>query len=162
MNDELLNLAERIRAELRDIERVVQRIQSQWKRFQRTSDDAYLDGVALNLHGFYEGLERLFLLIAATIDKKQPQGAEWHQELLLQVQNELPGIRPLVISEQSRRALEKFRGFRHVVRHIYTFNIDAQQMSRLVVDVTPLFERLRGELSTFADFLEQRARDPQE
>jgi hypothetical protein len=157
MNNELLNLAERIRAELQDIEQVVQRIQSQWNRFQPTRDDAYLDGVALNLHGFYEGLERLFFLVAATIDKKQPQGSEWHQGLLVQMQGELPGIRPAVISEVSRRARDKFRGFRHGVRHIYTFNLDAQQTSKLVADVAPLFKCLRDELSIFADFLEARA-----
>jgi hypothetical protein len=159
MNDDLINLAERIRVELQDIERVVQRIQVQWKRFQQTSDDAYLDSIALNLHGFYEGLERLFFLVAATIDKKQPQGSEWHQGLLLQMQEELTDVRPAVLSKASRRALDKFRGFRHVVRHIYTFNLDAQQTSALVKDVAPLFDQLRGELSTFADFLEHRARD---
>jgi len=49
-----------------------------------------LDGVALNLHGFYAGLERLFELIAAIVDGTVPQGANWHQILLEQMATEAP------------------------------------------------------------------------
>jgi hypothetical protein len=37
---------------------VVDRAQEGWHRASTSSDDLYLDGVALNLHGFYAGLER--------------------------------------------------------------------------------------------------------
>ena len=35
---------------------------------EETADDGYLDGVALNLHSFYTGLESYFEEIARTIE----------------------------------------------------------------------------------------------
>jgi hypothetical protein len=43
-----------------------------------------LDGVALNLHSFYSGTERIFELIAANVDDILPKGENWHQALLKQ------------------------------------------------------------------------------
>ncbi|MDQ7029097.1 MAG: hypothetical protein Q9O62_04640 [Ardenticatenia bacterium] len=57
MNEQLLQVARRIRDELGDMARVLDRAQEGWRRAQMSSDDLYLDGVALNLHGFYAGLE---------------------------------------------------------------------------------------------------------
>lgn len=75
MNERLLRLANRIRDELGELARVLERAQEGWRRAYQWSDDLYLDGVALNLHGLYAGLERLFELIAATVDGTVPQGA---------------------------------------------------------------------------------------
>jgi hypothetical protein len=43
---------------------VRQRIETGWQRVRQSSDDYYLDGVALNLPSFYSGLERIFELVA--------------------------------------------------------------------------------------------------
>jgi len=59
-------LAERLRAELQVLVRVVERAegaQSQATR-QPQDQDYFLAAAALDLHGFYVGLERLFELIA--------------------------------------------------------------------------------------------------
>jgi hypothetical protein len=52
VNDPLRQLAARIRSELKDVRRVLARMEEGWRRAQRSADDYYLDGVALNLHGF--------------------------------------------------------------------------------------------------------------
>ncbi len=93
MNSHLPQLADRIRGELTELEQVQQRIESGWQRVQRTNDDYYLDSVALNLHGFYSGLERIFELIATRVDTLKPTGENWHQALLVQMTTELPGVR---------------------------------------------------------------------
>ena len=68
-------LAERLRSELSDLEREVQRARSAWEAARTAADPgAYIDSVALNLHGFYSGSERLFELIAAQVDKHAPGG----------------------------------------------------------------------------------------
>lgn len=41
--------------------------------------------VALNLHDFYNGLERIFERIAENIDEIKPEGLNWHQEILKQI-----------------------------------------------------------------------------
>ncbi len=81
-------------------------------------EDLYLDAVALNLHNFYTGLERVLYHIAATLDEAVPESRDWHQELLKQMAEERPQIRPAVISEETRELLDEYLRFRHVVRNI--------------------------------------------
>ena len=153
MSERLLRLAERIRDELADLDRLVGRAQEGWRRAQRSGDDFYLDGVALNLHSFYAGLERLFELIATTVDGTMPQGGNWHQMLLQQMAAEIPRVRPAVISEGTRDALDDYRGFRHVVRHVYTFKFHPSKVERLVRGAPAVFAQVREELLAFAHFL---------
>jgi hypothetical protein len=54
----------------------LERAEKGWQHSKIDSDDMYVDSVALNLHGFYSGLERLFELIATVVDERKPQGAE--------------------------------------------------------------------------------------
>lgn len=119
MRGEGLNgLANRIRLELAELEHVLARINEGWQRAHPSGDDYYLDSVALNLHGFYSGLERVFTLIAETIDGSLPQGENWHLLLLQQMTEEKPRVRPAVISEEVGKRLNEYRGFRHVVRNV--------------------------------------------
>jgi len=98
MTQRLLYLANRIRNEFVELARIIDRIKEGWQRAQQSEDDLYLDSIALNLHGFYGGLERLFELIASNIDGNVPTGANWHQLLLEQISSEIPHKRPAVIS----------------------------------------------------------------
>ena len=47
-----------------DLDRLVERVLASWARAKEQSDDQqlFLESVALNLHGFYSGLERVFEL----------------------------------------------------------------------------------------------------
>ncbi len=155
MSKPLQLLATRIRSEMVDLELIVLRILEGWQRVLQTNDEFYLDSVALNLHGFYSGLERTFELVAANIDGYKPQGENWHQALLQQMCRELPVVRPAVISPQTRDYLNEYRGFRHIVRNVYTFHFDPAKVQKLVEQAPEVFTRIRIELLAFADFLEQ-------
>lgn len=156
MKDENLSrLANRIRQELKELEHVLARINEGWRRARRLDDDYYLDGVALNLSGFYSGLERIFVLIAETIDGSLSQGENWHLLLLQQMTDEKPRVRPAVISETVGKRLNEYRGFRHVVRNVYTYRFDPAKVEKLVHSAPDLFDQLKAELSAFASFLEQ-------
>ena len=159
MSKRLLKLSQRIRDEFVDLERLVERAQKGWYQSQRSGDDLYLDGVALNLHSFYEGLERLFELIATLVDGAMPQGADWHQALLQQMASEVSQVRPPVISEKTRDVLDEYRGFRHIVRHIYTFKFDPAKMQQLVKKSPSALAQVREELLAFADFLDRLAQE---
>jgi len=154
-----LKLSKRIRDELVDLDHLVERARKGWYQAQRSGDDLYLDGVALNLHGFYEGVERLFELIATIVDGSMPQGADWHQVLLQQMASEGMHVRPPVISEATRNTLDEYRGFRHIVRHIYTFKFDPAKMQRLVEKSPAALAQVREELLAFADFLDRLAQE---
>ncbi len=72
MKDKFRQLANRIETELTELEKVTERIRNGWERFRRTGDDFYTDSVALNMHGFYSGIERIFQLIARAVDGGEP------------------------------------------------------------------------------------------
>ena len=90
-----------------------------WERCKKTGDDFYLDRVALNLHSFYTAIEKIFEMIADTVDQSKPLGENWDQALLQQMASEIKLIRPPVISKITRDELDDYRGFRHVVRNVY-------------------------------------------
>lgn len=159
MNKEWAKLARRITTELADLEHVVARCEKALARSKTTSDDLYYDSIALNLEGFYSGLERLLQLLALRIDGKLPQGAEWHKELLEQMSRELPGLRPAVFSESTRTSLEEYRALRHVVRVIYTFSLQHQRLEELTLSLRPTYLAVRRDLGAFADVLEQRSKE---
>ncbi len=154
MNSAIEQLSLRIRAGIEDLETLVHRIKEGWDRAEHTGDTYYFDSVALNLHGLYSGLERLFEIIAINIDGSIPKGENWHQELLKQISMEVPEIRPAVISETSFLALKELRGFRHVVRNVYTFNFNPSKIQKLVENTPNLFNEVKAELTAFADFLD--------
>jgi hypothetical protein len=156
MNVQAAHVAQRIRSELIELERVLQRLQEGWKRAERAADDFYLDSVALNLHGFYSGLERIFEVIASNLDGSRPEGENWHQQLLDQMAAEVLEIRPAVISKSSCKSLGEYRGFRHVVRNVYTYRFDTAKLKKLIEGLPGLFQELCAELSAFADFVEKR------
>lgn len=148
-------VAARIRSELSELHRVVDRTLQVWQRARRASDDYLVDAAALNLHGFYAGLERIFELVAGEIDRCRPSGPHWHQELLRQMSTEVPKVRPPVVSLDLRNALDRYRGFRHVVRNVYTFNLDMDLVDLLVKHLEPTMRQLSRELLAFAEFLEE-------
>ena len=152
-------LAHEIRTELDNMARVAARAQTAWERNRVSGDDLYLDSVALNLHGFYDGLERVFRRIAVVADNEMPEGANWHQLLLQQMAADRPPVRPAVISDATRDRLWEFCGFRHVARHVYAFNFAPDRLAPLLAALPSLIENLSKELLAFADFVEAPAAD---
>lgn len=153
MSESLQRLEKRIQAELMELEIVVERVESGWLRAKTSGDDLYIDSVALNLHSFYSGIERIIERIAEAIDGTVPRGENWHQALLLQMTRDVPGIRPAVISPDTYERLNQYRGFRHVVRNVYTFQFDPAKVERLVADADTVLTQTRTELLAFAQFL---------
>ncbi|MFZ6021041.1 MAG: hypothetical protein ACOYXO_15685 [Chloroflexota bacterium] len=153
MND-YITLAARIRLLLKDVEKSIQRAQLLMKKAIQTNDDGYWDGVALNLHAFYTGLEHIFEDIARTVEQSAPTGKDWHADLLTQMATPIPNIRPGVISSESRQCLDEYRGFRHVVRNVYAFNLYPARLQTLTQGLENCFQTVQNDLSRFIDFLE--------
>ena len=148
--------AERIRSELANIEGVVSRVRRAMEASagDAVDSDLYWDAVALNLHDFYTGLERILRHIAAEIDGHLPAGGEWHQELLRQMAIPLPRIRPAIFSNETIKRLDEYLRFRHMVRHVYAFEFDPQRIKPLAEALTGDFAQIKGELAVFIDYLE--------
>ena len=149
-------LASRILNEVASLGFVVARVETAWKKAAANNDEFYFDSVALNIHSFYSGLERVFEKIASAVDGSVPQGINWHQELLNQMALEIPNVRPAVISEKTRTQLDNYRGFRHVVRNVYSYRISPEKMKPLAKGIRVAFKQVEKELTAFSRFIESK------
>ena len=148
------SVAARIRQEVPELDRVAHRACRAWALASRDGDDLFIDAAALNIHGFYAGLERIFTLVAERIDASLPGGPNWHQDLLRQMTAEMPGVRAAVLTPNLFPALDRYRGFRHVVRNVYAYVLDPRLVAVLVDDLPETSECVRVQLAAFADALE--------
>ncbi len=137
-------LAQRIRMEIDEIERTQAAVLRHWQavRVVSTDQDAYLNSVALDLHGWYSGIERVFELIAVEIDGGALGGEAWHTELLRQMTLDLPETRPPVIQRDTAVQLDEYRKFRHRIRNIYATNLEPARMQPLVIGLPDLWSRV--------------------
>jgi len=103
---EYVALAGRIRQATADLERVVSRTEYLMEKAQRTGDDGYFDGAALNLHGFYVGVEHIFEDIAREMEENVPGDSGWHQSLLLQISADIWKTKKKAKSRTGQRSLD--------------------------------------------------------
>jgi len=72
---------------------------------------------------------------------------------------EVAGVRPAVLSPHTRDRLDRYRGFRHVVRNVYSYSLDAEQIDALVRQLPDTMTQVSRELAALADLLEEIAAD---
>jgi len=159
VTDPYSQIAQRIRGEVVEIDRVVLRGLHAWDMHRlNPAEDAFLDAAALNLHSFYSGLETIFGLITRQVDRKPPAGESWHRDLLGQMASEWPEVRPGVISQETAERLDGYMRFRHLVRNVYATNLAPDRFSDLIDTLSEVWSQTRSELLAFATFLEDVAR----
>jgi hypothetical protein len=144
-------LGKRIRNEIEQIQRAASHAQRDWQKYQRTADDAFLKATAYDLHGFYGGLERIFVLIAETLDGQLASGEGWHRSLLKQMASEMKGVRPAILSDAAHERLDDFLRFRHLVRNLYSFNLLPGKVQNLIEVLPTTSEQVCRD---FIDFVE--------
>jgi hypothetical protein len=71
------------------------------------------------------------------------------------MQTEIPSVRPAVISSQLKESLEEYRGFRHVVRNVYTYHLKPEKLKILVGNLEETFRLASEELTAFRDFMKK-------
>jgi hypothetical protein len=153
-------LAQRIQVEIEEIDRSQLAILRHWQSaLVATADqDAYLNSVALNLHSWYSGIERILELIATEIDGGALGGEAWHSGLLRQMALDVPETRPPVIQKSTANQLDEFRKFRHRIRNIYATNLEPARMQPLVASLPDLWLSVKEQLFAFVGFLDELAR----
>jgi len=158
--EEWLRLALFIRDELGEIEKLLHRVERFLTLGLQSGEDAYWDAIALNLHGFYSGVERILVEIAREMDEALPTGPDWHRALLRQMAWEVPSRRPAVLQRPTRECLDEYRRFRHLVRNVYTFTFDRARLQELAGALPRCYEAVRQDLLAFAHFLESLSPSP--
>lgn len=146
---------------MEDVERAARLAADAWESAGRFPDQRghFLNSLALNLHSFYNGLERVFETIARRLDPAFPSGERWHRDLLEQMRQEIPGARPAVLSPESVDRLDEFLAFRHRVRNLYGFNLEAKRLRELLERLPKAWHNAREDIETFRSLLQQAALD---
>ena len=149
-------LASRVEAELADVHRAADKAVAAYEHAVQDEIDStfYLDSIAMNLHAVYGGIERIFEGIARELDGGLPAGPNWHRVLLSQMAIDVAGVRPVVIRQSTAQALDEYLRFRHLVRNLYTWSLDAAKLAELIAGLTPMLNNLDHDLAAFGRFLD--------
>jgi hypothetical protein len=95
--------------------------------------------LALGVHNVYNGIEDVMLNLANDIDGYVPTGESAHQDLLDQMSAAIERKRPALLSSDLYGLLVELKGFRHVVRHRYGFNLDLSKVDENLARVRTAF-----------------------
>lgn len=157
MTVKYLLLKQYIEKEFESITKVSTRIIKVDARIADNTEDRdfFIGDLALELHSFYSGLEKIFERIANDLDKNIPTGKSWHKDLLLQMEMTIPDIRPQVLSQATIESIQEYLEFRHLVRNLYSYHFDYQKMNKLVEKLPKVFKLLQDDLKQFTNFLEE-------
>lgn len=127
----------------------------QAQQAKATNIDAYWIAAGFGLQGFYTGLEKIFEQIARRVDGSPVEHSDrWHQELLDQMQLEVPGIWPAVISCETYSRLKAVLAFRHVVRNNYTHALEPRLIVQNIDKLPAAHQQVLQDLRAFQSFLE--------
>lgn len=107
------------------------------------------------LHDFYVAAENIFKVVAQEIDEKLPAGEQWHRELLLQMTLDVPDVRPPLVTKATAAKLDEYRGFRHVFRNVYGFNLSPERIIELVNKLPSTADSLEREVCSFIRTMEE-------
>lgn len=151
----MINVRDKILKECNNLEKVVTKTNETLFLIKNRDNDIYFDSLisalTLYLENFYMGVERIFVLITKQIDKITPSGKNWHIQLLNQMLVEIPSVRPFVISQASYELLNEFRGFRHVARSLYAYDLDPQRVIELANKLSQCYDSFQSDLQVFLD-----------
>lgn len=141
-------IREDIEFEQEEIDSLFQLYQKELLDMEESPNQVELIAVAGVLHSFYNGIEKILLIIANNIDNNIPSDLNWHKSLLEQMAKENKH-RKAVLTRDMKNDLLKYLGFRHFFRHSYSFHLKWERMEELVKSIHNVWEKFKAEISTF-------------
>lgn len=139
----MADLAERIVAELENIDRILARLPPA-KDLPGLSE-LELAGVAALVHSYYNGAENILKQVLQARELPLPTGESWHTELIKIASG------GGVLSEQTAQGMREYLAFRHFFTHAYAFDIDPQRLEPLVVGLRDVDAGFRHDLGCAVD-----------
>lgn len=104
------------------------------------------------LQDFYNCFESMAKAVVRSVDGVGlPEGSDWHSELLRQMSTPVRGVRPALITSETAKILDEFRGFRHVFRNVYGFGLDPHRTLQLLSRLPAAVSRLKRDVMGFMD-----------
>jgi predicted nucleotidyltransferase len=144
-SDKIDRLKWQVESELDSLEQTANELDKFLKDIsERQPNVIELGGIGAILQGFYNGVERIFEHIAIVIDEKLPEGDNWHNMLLNQME-------PAVIDHELATRLLEYLRFRHLFRYIYGHTLQWEKFCPLAEGVSDTLKMLREQLMRFLD-----------
>lgn len=134
----MAELREKIDAEFENLERVVQELPSVEALDKLSSLE--LNGVAVLVHNFYNGVENILKQIALSESSKLPDGPSWHSDLL--GSSRAAGV----ISDRTAERLKEYLGFRHFFSHGYAFDLEKERLLPLAAELAETLRQFRKDV----------------
>jgi uncharacterized protein YutE (UPF0331/DUF86 family) len=123
---------------------------------------ARASALALGVHNIYNSIEDVTLNIANDIDGYVPTGESAHQDLLDQMSAAIDGKRPALLSSELYGLLVELKGFRHVVRHRYGFDLDASKVDENLARVRVAFPAFVEAVASLERLMTAEKKDDEE
>jgi thiamine kinase-like enzyme len=122
-----------------------------------SSSGETVDSAALRLQSLYTGVERCLLLIVRVFNGGTPEGSDgqhgcW-QRWLLDRMATATDARPALLSSAVRSGLAELLAFRHVVRHLYAYELEADRVRLLLQRAIALWPDIEADLGRFQAWL---------
>lgn len=139
--------------ELAALQRLVEQTEEAVSNLDVPPSQFEMNALASYVHQFYTGCERILERIAIEIDGGLAQGAFSHANLLAQMAQQRPGLRPPIIDEDLWLRLQEYLQFRHFFRHAYAYILEWPKLHPLVSGMSETLMELQVQLERFFDEL---------
>ena len=148
--DKLMGIVVDIETELGHMRRLAADIQDVQREIATDPEYSRLfyENLALKLHNFYTGCERIFNMVTSELSGGPPTGFDWHQRLLDRMAADW-GERPAIITPTTAADLREFLSFRHVVRNVYGYELDPERIERLLEKYPPAWNAFQHDVEDF-------------
>lgn len=111
---------------------IYNKIDEKTKRLGANLDnESLVDSVAYRLHNLYGAYEDLFKMVAKFFDNQIEDSSRYHIEISKRMMIDIEGVRPSLISHEAYIYLDELRGFRHMFRHAYAYELDPDRIKML-------------------------------
>jgi hypothetical protein len=140
------------RDKLSELVRSLERLEGRMEAGSANSET--VDSSALRLQSLYTGVERCLVLIVRVLNGGTPEGSEWHRQLLDRMAI-ATASRPAVLSPAVRSGLAELLAFRHVVRHLYAYELEADRVRLLLQRAIALWPGIEADLGGFQAWLDE-------
>lgn len=138
-----------LQIERRKLQQLLTSLESLLPLWQEPAGQAdRVDAAALRLQNLYTGMERCFTQIVRVFNGGPPEGHDWHRRLLERMARE-SDQRPALLDAQTHDLLGELLRFRHVVRHLYAYELSPEQVHRLLELAVTSWPVLEGQLLGF-------------
>ena len=138
------DLRAEVAIEFGQMERVVEELAA-LRRDVGTGEPTYREKTAAGsfLGQFYMGVENVLKRLSKYHGVALPEGAKWHADLLSRFGGAGHEGLPSLLDDALADGLDAFRGFRHVTRATYGFDLDWTRMTTGIEALPPVFDGFR-------------------